>query len=329
MISPKQLATETVSGKFKPVYYFFGTEDYRITEATKFVAQQYLSGEHLKSNFCRLDGRRKSAVDVINELSALSLLAERRVIAVEHFQSYKPKDFKAILSLLTSPDDSRVVILSSPASVLAKGRKAFMNRAVFKAVSKLAQTVEFNRLTPADIRPKVTSELKAANLQIEPEALDLLVTMIAGNRGGFENEIAKLIDYQSTDQSITTADIQRLCSGYEIFSVFDLAQGIIDGNKTKVMTLLDGLLADGNSPVGLGILLQGHFTSLYLVKGDQMLPGNRQSWLVNKYRQQAPGFSLSRLEEIIQSIAKADAEFRGGNLKPEVALQLLVLDLMS
>ncbi|MFH1685914.1 MAG: DNA polymerase III subunit delta [bacterium] len=328
MISPKQLATETASGKFAPTYFFFGTEDYRITEAIRFVARQFLSEEHLKSNLCRLDGRKTPAADVINELSALSLLAERRVIAVSNFQSYGPKDYKAILALSAQADQSRVVILSSPASALAKGRKAFVDRAVFKAVSKAAQTVEFNRQTPADIRPLVVSKLQGVGLQIETEALNLLVSMIAGNRGGFENEVAKLINYQTPDRPITTADIRRLCSGYELFSVFDLADSIIGGDKTKVMALVDGLLADGNGPIALGVLLQQHFTCLYLVKGGQS-PLRGREWLAGRFRQQAAGFTQARLERVIESIAKTDASFRGGNLKPEAALQLLILDLMS
>ena len=52
--TPQKLVSDITSGKFKPVYYFFGSEDYRITEAVRYVASQFLPRMQLAVNFRRL-----------------------------------------------------------------------------------------------------------------------------------------------------------------------------------------------------------------------------------------------------------------------------------
>ena len=67
--------------------------------------------------------------------------------------------------------------------------------------------------------------------------------------------------------------------------------------------------------------------SLYMVKGGRNPLGNRQ-WLANKFRGQAVQYTSERLEKIIRDIARCDADMRGGDLKPEAALEMLILGLM-
>lgn len=327
MSSPGELLKNVSAGRFKPAYYFFGAEDFRITEAIKFLASKFLPESERATNFRRLDGRKTSVADLIVELSSLSLLGDRRVVAVSNFQSYKPTEWKKVLVLMEGSDPTRLVVFSSPSSVLSRGRAAFVKKAFFKGVSKVAETVEFNRLTPREMAPKVRSRLGKADIKIDPKALQLLTEMLAGSHGGFQSEIDKLIDFKSSGETVTIDDIRKVCSGYEVFNIFDLADSIIAGQTKLVLKMINRLLADGNGPVTIGILLQQHFMSLFLVKGGRNPLGNRQ-WLANKFRGQAVQYTSERLEQIIRDIARCDANMRGGDLKPEAALEMMVLGLM-
>ncbi len=328
MVSPGELLKNISAGKFKPAYYFFGEEDYRIAEAVKFLAQKFLSEAELRTNFRRFDARKTAARDLISELASLSLLGDKRVLAVANFQNYKPTEWKAVLAALAQPDATRLAVMTSPSSVMARGRGAFIKKVFFKGVSGAIETVEFNRLTPGQMAPQVAGRLQKADLKIDRDALSQLTEMLSGNRGGFQGEVDKLIDYKQAGETVTIDDIKQVCCGYEVFNVFDLADRIVERQTKLVLKMVDKLLSDGNSPIAIGVLLQQHFLSLYLVQGGRDPLGNR-GWLANKFRQQASRFDSLRLEQIIGDIARCDADMRGGDLKPEATLQMLVLGLMN
>lgn len=321
MATPRQLFKDVSNGKFKSAYFFYGTEDYRISEAIKYVTHQYLPDRQQAVNYRKLDVKKTKAVDLINELSTLPMLGEKQVFVITDFQSYKPNEIAKILSLISSPDPKRIVIFCSPSSKLPNKKSTF-----YKSVSDVAETVEFKKLTVQESQSQITHKLKKASLSISDEALNLLVEMIAGNRGALESELNKLIDYKESGEEIDTDDIKNICNGYKIFKVFDLADYIIDGNVSHVFKMISSLLAEGTAPSTLTTLLQQHFCSLYLIKNNKKPIGNR-SFLVYKFKPQAAKYTNEQLEEIIINIAKTDADLRYFGMSPEMRLESLAVSL--
>ncbi len=321
MATPGKLLTEIKAGRFKPAYYFYGAEDYRITEAEKFLARQFLPDLQLKTNYRRMGGKKTSAADLIAELATLPLLGERQVVAVSDFQSYKPTELKQILKMLSPPDPSRLVIFSSPSSKTPKKKSKFLTM-----MTQATETVEFRKLRAAETAAQISAKFKTEGLTIEADARALLTELVSGNRGGLDTEVAKLINYKSEGGSVTVEDVRAVTAGYEVYSVFELADGIIESRPRTVLKMIKTLLAGGHSPVLIATLLQQHFISLYLVKHDKKPLGNR-AFLIPKFRRQAADYDSSRLEQIIIEIARTDSEFRQGRLKPETALDMLTMNL--
>ncbi|MCK4301628.1 MAG: DNA polymerase III subunit delta [candidate division Zixibacteria bacterium] len=321
MATPGKLLTEIKAGRFKPAYYFFGVEDYRITEAEKFLARQFLPDLQLQTNYRRIGGKKTSAADLIAELATLPLLGERRVVAVSDFQSYKPNELKQILKMLSPPDPGRLVIFTSPSSKTPRKDSKFMALMV-----KATVTVEFKKLRGAETAAQISAKFKAEGLTIEADARALLTELVSGNRGGLDTEVAKLINYKTEGGSVTVEDVRAVSAGYEAYDIFELADGIIEGRPRTVLKMIKTLLAGGHSPVFIATLLQQHFTCLYLVKHGKKPLGNR-AFLIPKFRRQAAGYDSHRLEQIIIEIARTDSEFRRGRLKPETALDMLAMNL--
>ncbi len=121
----QQLVNDIAAGKFKPVYYFFGPEDYRIIEAEKFIATQFLPGTQRSTNYRRLDGRKTGAADLINELAAFPMLGEKQVIAVSDIQHYKPTDLQKILKMFSPTDPNRVIVLEHTVGACAEEEFGF------------------------------------------------------------------------------------------------------------------------------------------------------------------------------------------------------------
>lgn len=321
--TPKKLIDDVAGGRVQPAYYFFGPEDYRISEATKFVAHQFLPEKQLTTNFRRLDGRRTKIADLSAELSVFPMLGERQVFAVSDFQSYKPTEIDRILKLIDPDDTSRVVIFSSPSSKTPKKKSAFL-----KKLSAVAECVEFARLTARQAGAQIRTALSRAELDIESDALELLVGLLDGNRGALVSEVGKLTDYKQSGETIDTADIEKITAGHQTYSVFELADHVVAGDPGRVLGLVRRFITEGSSPTGLLFFLGQHFISLYLVKAGKPLEAHRR-WLENKFRSQARGYELDRLRRIIGLIAEVDAGLRRKRTAPELALDQLVLQMMS
>ncbi|UCC43142.1 MAG: DNA polymerase III subunit delta [Candidatus Zixiibacteriota bacterium] len=322
-MTPRELRTEVGAGKFAAVYYFFGTEDYRIVEAEKYVASQFLPDRQLTTNYRKIDARKTKCPDLLAEMSTYPMLGERQVLAVSDIQSYQPRELDRVFSMLEPTDPNRLIVLRTPSARLPKKTSAF-----FKKVSRQATVVEFNKLDPNDSERIIRARLVKGSLDIDDQALGMLVELVAGDLGALEAECAKLITYKEAGEVITEDDIREVASGHEVFSVFDLADQIANGRNRRALAQVRKLLAEGSTADAILYFVEQHFLFLYLTKNRKPLPPARR-WLARKLRNQANRFTNERLESNLQICAETTASLRRGGLKPEAALEALVVGLLE
>ena len=165
MAGPAQLFKEIKAGKFKSLYYFFGPEDYRRTEAEKYIGSRFLPDLQRSTNYHRLDARKLSAQELIAQLSNYPILGEKEVYIVTGIESFKPTEQEQIFKLLKAPDPNRIIILSSPSKKTPQKKSAF-----FKKISEAAMAVEFPKLKQHETLRHITKTLAANSLSIESEA---------------------------------------------------------------------------------------------------------------------------------------------------------------
>ncbi len=324
MPSPGELLKDISAGQFKPAYYFYGPEDYRIIEATKYIARQFLPDRQIQTNYRKLNGRKASAKEVIAELSNLPMLGERQVFSIAEFQSFNPTDVERILSMLKPPDPNRVIIFSSPSARTPKKSAKF-----FKLVESAGVVmVEFPKLNQREVAGQVQGRLQKAGLAIEPDALQTLIDLVAGNLGAVVAEVDKLVNYKGKGETITAEDVTTVAAGYEVINIFELVDLVAGGQPHRVLQSLEKLIEEGNSPVTICTLLSSHFLRLYLLRSGKSLPPN-MAWLERKLRGQANRYDSGRLEQIIVDLADTEAQLRGGDLPPRLALEVLVVGLIS
>ena len=323
MATPRELFFEIKKGKFHPAYYFYGLEEYRLSEARKYLVSKFLPDKQGMINYKKIECKKTAIGDLIAELSTLPMLGERQVFAVNNIQHYKPNDLKKILKMLTPPDPNRIIIFSTPASKTPKKTSALL-----KTMSANSKPVEFKKLTEKETISFIKSRLEKESIAIEQDAVELFAALIAGNRGALEAESNKLIDYKGKGGYVTKADIKKIVTGYEVYNIFNLADNIIAGNSSRVLKMIAKLYSDGIGPTVLASILQQHIISLYLVKNDKKPVGNR-GYFIPRFRIQAQNYTNKQLEQIIIKIAELDSELRYKGLKPEIAFEVFTLKLIS
>jgi len=319
-VSPAELAKEIEAGRYKPVYYFCGAEDYRIKEAKKALASRFLPKAQQSSNRISLSATKTKIEDILTELSMIPMLGERQLFIIENIQSLTPKQIERLFSILEPPDPNRVVILSSPSDKTPRKTTKF-----YKTMSARTTLVDFPQVAGGMARNKITHLLKQKNIEIEPEAVQLLIEFSGGNMGGLIGEVNKLIDYVGEKGQITKEDVTTISSDYQTYKIYELAGMAAKGQYDEAIHLINFLVGRGERLTGLLFWLGEHFIGLYLSKNGRKLGYRDDSW---KYKGQFQLFQNNQLEYIIRLIASADYDMRQ-QLAPKPIIERLIYEICS
>lgn len=322
-MSPAELAREIDAGRFRAVYYFYGSEDYRIKEAEKKLAGIFLPRRIHSTNFIIMSALKSKLEDILTELSMIPMLGERQIFVIDDIQSFNQSQIEKIFSILTPPDPNRIVVFASPSSKTPRKTTAF-----FKFLASKTTAIEFTRLPLQASEGKIKTLLKEKGMEIGPEALRMLAELGDGDMGGIIGEVGKLIDYVGEGNDIKAEDVAAVTSDYQAFKVFELADQAAAGRIDKALNIINFLIKKGEKPSGLLFWLGEHFINLYLTSnGKPIGRGKRDmNW---KYRPQIGLFDNIQLEKIIKLIAEANFDLRN-NIRPEkLILERLIFNICS
>ncbi len=322
-MSPAELIKELTNGKFRPVYYFFGPEEYRIKEAEKETVRRYLPPSQIKTNHTTLSASKAKLEDIMAELSIFPMLGENQAFTITDIQSLGQKQIEKILKLLTPPDPHRIVIMTSPASKTPNKKTK-----LFGYLQDNTAAVEFAKLSRPSAEKRLRAMFSKNDITIDTEALEMLTTLAAGDMGGMILEAAKLIDYVGEKGKITPAEVAAVSSDYQGFKIYELTDFVARKEVDRALSVIDFLVRAGESWSGLMYFMGEHFVDLYLTKNNKPTgPGRRNmAW---KYKNQTHLFDNDQLEKIISLIARADRDLRS-NIRPERAIvEKLIIEIAA
>lgn len=320
-MTPTELVRELEKSKFQPVYYFYGSEDYRIKEAEKAIASRFLPKSLLKTNHTIMSAVKQKLGEILSELSVFPMLGENQLFSITDIQTLKPKDIEKILALMKPPDPNRVIIMSTPSAKAPR-----KNSKVLTLLNKKAAAIEFGKITGDMSARKIRAMLNEKNIEIDNDALQILVTLTGGNMGGLIREVEKLINYVGETGSVSKDDVLAVCTDYQMFKIYELADQVATCNLDRALEIVNSLIRKGETPAGITFWLSEHFIDLYLVKNNKPLPGYKKnmSW---KFNNQVNLFDNEQLESIIKQIAETDVALRSNLKSNQIIIEKLIFNI--
>ncbi|MEM1159209.1 MAG: DNA polymerase III subunit delta [Verrucomicrobiota bacterium] len=330
-----------------------GSDEYEVKRRSAEVVSQVQPEDPM--NLETLDGAAESvdaAVECIGRireaLLTLPFLGGRKVVYVKNTSLLqdtvigKSERVKAALAELlevmeqVSPDEARLVMMAAGADK----RKAF-----YKAFAKLGYT---ESLDLPDIKTgkgeaawidEVAGRLSRAGLKFEDGVPELLVECVGNHTRLLEAEIEKLSLFAHPGGMITLEDLRQVVTSNRSLMVWDLCDSVTASNTAEAIPILRQLLAQGDSEVGILILLsnqirlaaigvwlkeerllkltqRGNFMNVEVTpEGEDLLPANKSGV-------KPKGFRLAKV--VGQAAGKtSDRWFRALDICFETHLQLL------
>lgn len=318
-------------GDIAPVYLIYGEEKFFHDELIERIINTSLDPGTKDFNRDIFYASETSVDKIINISRSFPMMAQRRVVVVKDIQQFKPADLKHLADYVVKPSKSSCLILSLPER--RKTGKWFM------MIFNNAVTIDCRKLYDNEVPAWVEQYLQTKKIAISKDAIYLLQAQVGNSLLDLVNELEKIQINIHPRANITVEDVQQVTSISKQFNIFELCNAVGEKNFPQAIAILNKLLAQGESPIGMIIQLMRHFVNLMKIN-ENMRRGNRSInelmkvtgltyYFVNGMINQSKNFSPVQYRNTFNYLAEADLHLKSGYQKPGMVLELLLYKLIK
>lgn len=330
----------------KPTFYVFhGEDEFTRSETLVSFKRRLGRSDTVDLNTTVLDGNGLTMAALRHACDALPFLAEKRLVIVRGllklFDPHKGQNLsetrQRLLDELTDylphlPPTTRLVFVeeetlsaSHPIVKLARQEpRGYVKR--------------FERPDAKALPGWIRQRTHKYNGGIEPRAAHHLAAIVGADLRLLDQEIIKLTTYTRGQRDITEADVEALVPYSQDAVIFDLVDALGRRDGRTAAETLHRLLEEGEHPLGLFGMVVRQFRLLIQVKelkaggassGDVAKILRIHPFPASKLYTQATHFTAPQLERVYHHLSEADLQIKTGEIRPEVALDLLVAGLAT
>ena len=248
-----------------------------------------------------------------------------RVVVVK---SFRDEDVLPHMDKLLTLPAGVVVLLERAGEVRrdAAVRKAFGERAV-----------EFAALTEDRGVSLVCREAALTGVNIDRQTARLLCQMAGLDANALKNEFSKAAGYVGLGGTVTRETLERVVAPTPEYDVFRMLGAFLAGNKKLGLALLYGMLAEGQSALGLASFLGNRMKQMHqarvLLDAGKRAPEIKQRlggspYAADKTIESAKKCDAATLARCVAAFAQVDASLKTGELDETTALVCAALGVL-
>ncbi len=239
-----------------------GKEDYLVFRAYRKIIEWFVGSDEPQLVLKQYHGDDVDYQRVIAELTSPSLLSTRLLVTVRHC------DLLASKSRIAS---NRRMLENAIKNGFAPGfmllltvsEKVSTKLILYKRIKEQGVIISFPAITEYDLGdvrkdrayPYVKEMLDQAGKKIEPDAFEMLRTLVEGDLWSLSGELDKLIAYTGDRKTITSQDVKKVVYKNRGSIIFDLINHISQRQRTQGLATLQNMLTMGESPIAIVSIL--------------------------------------------------------------------------
>ncbi len=330
----KNLMRELNEGKLRPVYLFYGEEDFLLENSWHTLRRLCLNeatadidglSYKLDGNGSRLDLRKLGM-----ELRTPPFLSDKRLILIQRSGFFATKgslgddDFEILSKSIGEMADTTVLVFWEEK---IDGRQKRIQKLIDDAGGLI---VQFPRQDPETLNNWVRAWLRREGLEIEALACESLVDRCEMDMRSLTQELSKLKLACKYDKRtrIDLTLVNKLCRPDNRGSIFDLTDALSLGDSSEALRLLHLLWANKEPSQVILIMLARHFKQLLcahewsqseLAKGLPVAP-----FVAKRLKEQSRHFTPEMLEALYEACFQTDWGIKTGKFDDETGLEILL-----
>lgn len=325
-ITPEEFYSLTKSQSLNPVVLITGEEPFLIRQCLQQIEAQYVNQDMRDFNFTTYFCGEAEMDQVRDNVETLPTFAPLRIVFLKEAHELADKEWEALEPVLQNPVSSTLFVITA---LRIDKRKKY-----FKYLNEAATCVEFKKLYDNQIPSWIQYICNLESLQISEAANHLMHRLVGSHLLEIESEILKLKDYISPKTRIEVEDVSQVVSKAREESVFQWTEAVASKDRIKAFELLASLLDQGQSEVGIVVLMARHVRLLLKIKKGQELgySGPRLAQYVQvppyfmaNYLKQASLWSVSGLEKLLLTLNETDKALKTSPVSAPLWLENMVL----
>ncbi len=348
------------SRTFPPILLMFGEEDFLLEEAyTTLVAAAVEQNGMEQFNVDNFDGGDITPEALVEVASAFPMMAERRVVAVRHFEKMnvgRGKDAEKkspLAAYFRNPSPSTVLILVAEADDLNGLKSALSNpKQQEKAKKKLAavkfpynlllqhgEWIEFAKLRESALPSWAANRFKALGREIAPDACELLVAQAGESLRDLHNEIQKIITFAPNKDRLTREDIAEVIGVSKNYNIFELQRAIGERQLSKALEITQRMLVVSRQELMIITMLTRYFMILWkLTEITQQTQSPFEmgkavgvdQYFITEYLAALRKYSRTAIERAFYALCDADIAIKSSSSEDnDVVIQKMLMRIMA
>jgi DNA polymerase-3 subunit delta len=318
-------------GKVNGAWLLEGEEDRLRTEAVQEIRRTLLP-----PGLEALNGVRLTAPDTDSLIAAcetLPFMGDMRVVAVQEQTGLTGRaeaDERLCEYVQRVPAHCLLLFLCHGAS---DGRKKLP-----KVFQKMNRLVNFSRMQEGELAGWIIAGFAELGKSCDQQTARELI-FAAGNDGTrLRGEIAKLAALAGPENRITRELVLRGASPTAEYSVFQLVDAVVAGQRPQALRQMRTLLVNGESPLGILYMLLRQYRLLQRVKimklekvppQDYAANLGVSDWLVRNYLRQADALSARDVREGVRICLDMEYRVKSGQVSHVGCLETVLLQLFA
>lgn len=324
--------------QIEPVYLLFGIEAFLINETKQLLIEHVLEDDEKDFNLSVYDLEETPIEAALEDAETFPFMGEKRLVFLQNpvfLTSEKTKgkvehNLAKLEEYLSQPAPYSIVVFSGPYEKLDERKK------ITKELKRKAAVIEAKKLTEPELKIWVKERAESSGVEIEEDAVELLLSLSGTNLFMLTSEIDKLALYAGDSQSINKEIVDRLTARSLEQNIFSLVDKVVNRNVEAALRIYYDLLKQNEEPIKILSVITGQFRLIYQVKelsrrgyGQQQIAGNLKihPFRVKLAAGQAGSFSDEELTRIIKLLADADYQMKTGGMRKEMLIEMILFQI--
>ena len=326
----KELKKQWKNGEFGRCYLLFGAETYLLKDYETALEKALLPEGTEMMNHDIFEEKRATAAAIMDAAETFPFLNEKRLVTVKNSEFFqkggrKEEGEKLKEFLADIPESTCLLFIEE---------KVEKTSALYKAVVKHGQAVEFKKLTEKDLGAWIKKLCKDNQKQMSESVLGLFLQTVDHDMENMEGELLKLIAYKGEESEIKAEDIRAVCTVSLEARVFDLVKAVAEKRPEKAVQIYRTLLSMKESPYMVLSLITRQFrfileTKLLSESGmtNETIAAKLEirDFAVKEYLRQSKRFSARVWKDAMKDCLETDLNIKSGKAAEETAVELLIV----
>lgn len=332
----KQIKTKQI----KPLYLLYGTESFLINETYQLLIEHALNEEEVEFNLSTYDLEETPIEVALEDAETFPFVGERRLIILrnpsfltaERTKGKTEHNLTKLETYLKEPAPYSVVVFVAPYEKLDERKK------LTKELKRLASVLDAKKLSEQELKVWVRDRAASNGVQIDEDAVDLMLLLSGTNLFMLTGEVDKLALYAQQEKRIHSDMVDKLVARSLEQNIFSLVDKIVHRKIEQALRIYYDLLKQNEEPLKILAVITGQFRLIYQVKemarngyGQQQMAGYLKvhPFRVKLAAGQAQYFSEQELTGIIKQLADADFQMKTGGMNKTLLIELFLFKLKT